>query len=93
MMNLILLTIIKLLVSSALLVLFYFVLFRGKASHMASRAFLLAIPGLSLVFSLVSFDGNGRFVSFSSLVGSERAVVETPYEVVENRPMSDATAL
>ncbi len=37
--------ILKLLASSALLMLFYFALFRGKATYRASRLFLLAVPG------------------------------------------------
>ncbi len=65
---------VKLLVSSGLLLAFYFALFRGKASFRASRAFLVAIPVLSLLFSLVSVQG-GRGYSFASVVGEREVAV------------------
>ena len=72
--------ILKLLASSALLMLFYFALFRSKASYRASRLFLLAVPGLSLVFSLVSVKRSEDILSFSSLVENTRHAAVHPRE-------------
>ena len=77
-MNPILETIVKLIASSAILTAFYFALFRGKASYRASRVYLIAIPLLSILFSLASIEGGGRFLSFSSLFsGKMEAETET----------------
>lgn len=57
---------IKIITTSSMLFLFYLCLFRGKASHLASRLFLLGIPVLSLLFSLVTIDA-GRTVAGVSM--------------------------
>ncbi len=85
-MNPIVMFLVKLLVSSGLLLMFYFALFRGKASFRASRAFLVAIPVLALVFSLVSVRG-GRGYSFSSVV-STQVTTARPVAVGTDVPVS-----
>ncbi len=76
-MNPILEIVIKLLASSALLTAFYLVLFRGKASYRACRRFLLCIPVLSLVFSLVSIEKPGQIFSFASLTAMKSTAADT----------------
>ncbi len=78
---------LKLLGSSALIMAFYFALFRGKSSLRASRVFLLAIPLLSIVFSLVSIEVGQPVPSFSHFVEPSRSSsVILPIQTPDNIP-------
>ena len=49
-------TLLKFIASAALLFAFYRIVLRGKASYAASRAYLLALPVVSLIVSVVTFE-------------------------------------
>ncbi len=88
-MNAILLIFIKLLASSALLTGFYSLLFRGKSSFTASRVFLLSIPLLSVVLSLVSIRGAEGVFSMSALL--DGGMAKTPVEAAAPAPVMTET--
>lgn len=64
-MNPLILTLIKLFASSVMLYGFYLILFKNKSTFLSRRLFLLAIPVLSLVFSMVSIQTDKGIVRFS----------------------------
>ena len=47
---------LKFIASAALLFAFYRIVLRGKASYTVSRAYLLALPIISVIFSVVTFE-------------------------------------
>ena len=84
-MDYVLLTLLKLFVSSALLTGFYFLLFRGKSSYRACRIFLLCIPLLALAFSLVTLKGSHGVVSLSSLLERRTEEIDLPKQLPTER--------
>ena len=47
---------LKFIASAALLFVFYRIVLRGKASYAVSRAYLLALPIVSLIISVLTFE-------------------------------------
>lgn len=91
-MNPLLLILIKLLASSLLLFVFYLLLFKGKASYVSSRLFLLTIPLLSLVFSITSLEAENGFVRFS-MSGLLENKAQVNNNESPNRPIYNAIEL
>ena len=72
-----LLIFLKFIASAALLFAFYRIVLRGKASYTVSRAYLLALPIISVVFSVLTFEvyPSGTEIDF----GHYTAPVEADY--------------
>lgn len=81
-------TLIKFMLSSGVMTLFYYLVFRGKASFVKSRVFLMLIPVICAVFSIIKIDVRGvdgqLFVSdlIESVVGKERETHQEEYQTV-----------